>query len=49
MDRINEEGKISYMKKGVAKLPRQGKLFKMVHIKFVGKSESFYSYSSVKE
>jgi hypothetical protein len=37
-----------YMQKGVAKLPQKGKLFKTVHIQFVGKSESFYSYSSVK-
>jgi hypothetical protein len=49
MGRINEEGKSSYMQKEVTKLPRQGKLFNTVHIKFIEKSESFYSYSSIKE
>jgi hypothetical protein len=30
------------------KLPRQGKLFETIHIKFVGKGKGFHSYSSVK-
>jgi hypothetical protein len=48
MGGINE-GKSSYMQVGVAKFPWQGELFKMVHIKFIGKGEGFYSDSSVKE
>jgi hypothetical protein len=41
--------KVPTCKREFAKLPRQVKLFETVHIKLVGRSEGFYSYSSIKE